>query len=242
MNVSKMSRRDFLISTSTMAVAGTANALPFGAALSSTARHTPDWVRRGIVYQIALRGFTPEGTLRAAAEHLAHVAELGATIVYLSPINLQDDDPRTAYWSPRQKASGFNNPRNPYRIKDYDRLDPEYGTEDDLRYFMETAHAVGLKVLMDVVFLHCGPTSVLRERPGFIKRDETGSIVTNSYNFPLLNFDNPNLRDYLIANLTHWIKGFGVDGFRCDVAYGIPLDFWEQARTKLSPLCSDLVP
>ncbi|MBI5397476.1 MAG: hypothetical protein HZA91_19430, partial [Verrucomicrobia bacterium] len=95
------------------------------------ARPSPDWLTRGVMYQVWLRGFTPEGTLRAAMKRLPSVAELGANIIYLCPVQLQDDDMRQEFWSKRQKASGTNNPRNPYRIKDYNRIDPEYGSESD---------------------------------------------------------------------------------------------------------------
>ena len=91
------------------------------------ARPSAEWLGRGVMYQVWLRGFTPEGTLRAASARLPEVAELGATIIYLSPVNLSDPDMRQEFWSKRQKASGTNIPRNPYRISDYDRIDPEYG-------------------------------------------------------------------------------------------------------------------
>ena len=77
------------------------------------------------VYQIFLRAFTKEGTIRAAAEHLADIAALGAEYVYLCPVFTADDNGDQAFWSPRQKASGFNNPKNPYRIKDDFSVDPE---------------------------------------------------------------------------------------------------------------------
>ena len=116
------------------------------------ARPSPEWLTRGVMYQVWLRGFTPEGTLRAATKRLPSVAELGANILYLSPVCLQDDDMRQEFWSKRQMASGTNNPRNPYRIKDYNQVDPEYGNDADLREFVVTAHKLGLHVLLDLVY------------------------------------------------------------------------------------------
>lgn len=208
---------------------------------SLPARQSPPWLAKGIIYQVWLRSFTPEGTLRAAAERLPNVAELGATIVYLSPVALADDDPRPEFWSTRQKQSGTNNPRNPYRIKDYNRIDPEYGTEADLRAFVDKAHKLGLRVLLDLVYYHCGPTSVLKEHPDYLQRDAAGRISTGHWNFPVLNFESRGLREYLLADMEHWVKDFGVDGFRCDVADAVPLDFWEEARTRLDSLRPDLV-
>ena len=204
-------------------------------------RPSPEWLTRGVMYQVWLRSFTPEGTLRAATKRLPSVAELGANIIYLGPVCLQDDDMRREFWSTRQKASGTNNPRNPYRIKDYNRVDPEYGSEADLRAFVATAHKLGLRVLMDLVYFHCGPASVLMKHPDFFKHDASGKISTGEWHFPVLDFGSRGLREHLWANMARWVKEFDVDGFRCDVADAVPLDFWEEARARLEPLRSDLV-
>ncbi len=208
---------------------------------SQQARPAPEYLTRGVIYQVWLRTFTPEGTLKAATARLADVADLGATIVYLSPIQLQDDDPRPEYWSPRQQKSPNADPRNPYRVKDYDRIDPEYGTEADLKEFVNTAHKLGLKVLMDIVYHHTGPTCVLLEKPGYYQLDAEGKPKLNQWNFLRLNLENPELREYLTANMLHWVRDCGVDGFRCDVSGAVPLDFWEPARERLDKVRPDVV-
>lgn len=205
-----------------------------------SARPAPEWLARGVIYQVWLRAFTPEGTLKAATERLPQVAALGATIVYLPPVCLQDDDMRREFWSKRQKTCGANNPRNPYRIKDYDAIDPEYGTEADLKAFVAEAHRLGLRVLLDFVFFHCGPSCVLAQRPGFIKRDVSGALAPGPWGFPMPDFDNSAVREYFIANLTHWVKACGVDGFRGDVSDLVPLDFWEAARKRLEAVRPDI--
>ena len=78
-----------------------------------------------VIYQIFLRAMTREGTLRAAEAHLEEIAALGTDVVYLCPVVQADDDENLEYWSERQKKAGFNNPRNPYRMKDYFANDPE---------------------------------------------------------------------------------------------------------------------
>ncbi|NLC82385.1 MAG: hypothetical protein GX748_14495, partial [Lentisphaerae bacterium] len=83
------------------------------------ARPSPAWLTDGVIYQIQPRAFTPEGTLKAAQARLPRLAELGVTVLYLCPIFVADDDMDLAFWSPRQKKSGMNNPRNPYRMKDF---------------------------------------------------------------------------------------------------------------------------
>lgn len=205
------------------------------------ARPAPKWLTEGVLYQIWLRSFTPEGTLAAATARLPKIAELGATVIYLPPVQLSDPDMRREFWSTRQKASGTNNPRNPYRISDYNKIDPEYGTDADLREFVQTAHKLGMHVLLDLVYFHCGPTSPLLDRPGFVKRDESGKVFTGRWNFPVLNFECQGLREYLWANMEHWVKDFDVDGFRCDVADSVPLDFWEEGRIRVEKIKPDIV-
>ena len=116
-------------------------------------------VKRMVIYQINLRVFTPEGTLAAAEKFLPEVADTGADMIYLCPIAESDPDSDPAHWSIRQKRSLCSNPRNPYRIGDFFRIDPEYGTEADLRSFVRTAHGLNLKVMLDLVYMHAGPHS-----------------------------------------------------------------------------------
>ena len=113
------------------------------------ARPSPVWVTRGVMYQIQPRAFTPEGTLKAATERLPKLAGLGVDIIYLCPVFVADDDPNIQGRSPRQKKTRMNNPRNPYRMKDYYHVDPEYGTDDDLKTFIAEAHMLGMRVLLD---------------------------------------------------------------------------------------------
>ncbi len=208
---------------------------------SLPARPAPDWVTHGVMYQIQPRAFTPEGTLRAATARLARVAELGVDVVYLCPVFVAADDPDRASWSPRQRASRMNNPRNPYRIKDYYHVDPEYGTDDDLRSFVAEAHRLGMRVLLDMVYLHCGPNAVfLEEHPDFVQRDEDGNVIAAAWGFPAVNHADPQLREYLWQNMEYWCREFEVDGFRCDVSDGVPPAFWETARKRLEKIRPDL--
>ena len=201
------------------------------------AREPVDWLRDGVIYQINPRAFTPEGTLRAAEKKMPDVAELGVTIVYLCPVFVADDDMDRNFWSPRQKKSKMDSPKNPYRMKDYYHVDPEYGTDADLRSFVKTCHALGMKVMLDLVYLHCGPKAVfLDEHPDFVKRDKEGKILNEAWAFPGLNFESPALREYLWANMEYYLRDFDVDGYRMDVADGIPLDFWEEGRRRMEKI------
>jgi glycosidase len=135
----------------------------------------------------------------------------------------------------------MNNPRNPYRMKDFYHVDPEYGTDDDLKAFVQAAHRLKLRVMLDMVYLHCGPKAVfLDKHPDFVMRDKDGKMELKAWNFPGLNFASPELREYLWKNMEWWVRDFDVDGFRCDVADGVPLDFWETARERLEKLRPDV--
>ncbi len=198
--------------------------------------------RQSVIYQMFLRAATPEGTLNAAAELLPHIASLGVDIVYLCPISAHDDDPNPEFWSDRQKKSGCNNPKNPYRMGDYYHVDSEYGTDDDLKAFVRRAHALGLKVMLDLVYYHCGPKAVfIEEHPDFICRNPDGTACNGYWHFPQLNFDCEELREYLYNNMLLFVSEFGVDGYRCDVGDIVPLDFWEEARRRLDKVNPNVI-
>ena len=99
-------------------------------------------------------------------------------LLYFTPLNVADTDMDRSKWSPRQIKSGFNDPRNPYRAGDYFRVDPEYGTYQDLKDFVNKAHDLGMKVFLDLVFAHCGPgAEVVKTHPEFFKYDENGEMM-----------------------------------------------------------------
>lgn len=201
------------------------------------ARQTPAWFAEGVMYQIQPRAFTPEGTLKAAAQKLPYLKDLGVTIVYLVPVMKMDTSMDKAFWSPRQIRSGFENPKNQYRIADYFHVDEEYGTDQDLADFCARAHELGLKVLFDLVYLHCGPTApFLKENPSFTWWNADGTVKKGPWRFPKLNFAEPALRKYLIGNMRDLMTRYGCDGFRCDVGDGIPLDFWCDAHDMMDGL------
>ena len=195
------------------------------------ARKSPGWFTRGVMYQIQPRSFTPEGTLKTAEGKLSYLKELGVTIAYIVPVMKMDESMDPGSWSPRQIKSGFGNPKNQYRIADYFHVDPEYGTDADLKDFCAAAHKLGLKVVFDLVYFHCGPTApFLKKHPEFTWWNADGTVKKGPWRFPKLNFAEPKLREYLMGNIKFLIREYGADGFRCDVGDGIPLDFWCDAH------------
>jgi len=197
--------------------------LSFG---SQDARPVPEWLRRASIYELWLNAFSTEGNLRGAIPGLKHIADLGATIVYLGPIAKRSANP---------KAS-------PYSIADYNAIDPEAGTAQDLHDFVAAAHQLHLKVMLDIVYYHTAPDNVMmQEDPAFFVKTEDGKIARGFWPQPLPDFSKPEVRKYLTESLVHWARDFEVDGFRCDVGGGVPESFWVQARQALDKVNPEVI-
>ena len=202
----------------------------------------PEWLSRSAVYQINPRTFSADGTIRAVTNELPKLKELGFRVMYLCPIFEEDDSENRDFWSTRQKKSETNNPKNPYRMNNYFRIDSEYGTENDLREFIEEAHRLGMRVLLDLVYLHIGPNApILKRHPEFARQDRDGNIICTEWNFPYLDYTSDGLREYLWCNMIYYLGEMDADGFRCDVGDGVPTDFWVEARRRMKAVKPDSV-
>lgn len=202
-----------------------------------------DSIRNKIIYQIALRTFTPEGTLNAAKDLLPYVASLGVDIVYVCPFYVAENDSDRNTWSTRQIESNTNNPKNPYKMADYFNVDSEYGTNEDLKNFADEAHRNGLLVMYDLVYLHCGKSAVfVDEHPDFVERNEDGTVrVPDRWPFARLNFESKVLRSYLLKNMEILMTEYKADCFRCDVGDSVPLDFWRDSFAYLRKINPRLI-
>jgi len=204
-------------------------------------RPTPEYLKRATVYQIVLRNFTRDGNFKSATEMLEHVRSAGVDVVYLTPFVEMDCDMNPAGWSARQHKSGFGSPKNCYRISNYDKIDPEYGNDADFKAFNDKAHALGMKVYMDLVYLHCGPNNVMKDMfPDAFQKNPDGTVRESIWHFPYVNFKSKPVRKYLIDSMLHWMR-LGCDGFRCDVGDQVPIDFWVEAVTACQKVKPDLV-
>ena len=146
---------------------------------------------------------------------LPHIKSTGSNIVYLCPVVEIDDGTDKAFWSKRQKASNLNNPKNPYRLKDYFKIEPDYGTDADLKNFVDDAHKLGMRVILDLVYYHCGPNATLiKKDKNMVVLDKDGNVKKGAWSFPELNFKNPKLREYLYENMEYFVKKFDVDGYK----------------------------
>ncbi len=208
--------------------------------MKRTAICSPDWFNKSAIYQINPRTFSKEGTIQAITDEIPFLKDLGFRILYLCPIFEADESLDNR--SPRQLASKTDNPKNPYRMNDYFSIDNEYGTMDDLRVLVKKAHEAGMYVLLDLVYAHIGNSAdIIKRHPEFVMQNQDGSFVCTEWNFPKFDFNNEGLREYLYCNMVYYISVIDVDGFRCDVGDGIPIDFWNEAKKRITRVKSDAV-
>ena len=206
------------------------------------ARKSPAWFRESVSYQLVVRNFSEEGTLKGAEKGLQRLKDLGIGVVYLIPVCESDTDMDRSKWSPKQIRAGFNDPRNPYRISDYMHVDPEFGTDEDLQDFIKEAHRLGMRVFLDLVFAHCGPSAkVLKEHPEYFLYDENGKLRLTRWNFPMFDTNKKETREYFMSVMKHYLTYYDADGFRCDVSDYVPISFWENARRELEKIKPELV-
>ncbi|MFM2081913.1 MAG: hypothetical protein RL380_604 [Verrucomicrobiota bacterium] len=191
---------------------------------ATTVRPSPAWIRDAVVYEIFVRNFSSAGNFPAVTARLDELKNLGVDVLWLMPIHPVGE-------KLRKGTVG-----SPYAIRDYYAIDPANGTPAEFKQLIAAAHARGLKVIMDLVANHTAWDSVMMAHPEFYKQDAHGKIippVEGWTDVAGLNYTNAQLRDYMITMMRHWLVDFDVDGFRCDVAYMVPTDFWEQARAAL---------
>lgn len=194
------------------------------------AKDTDVKLRNSVIYSIYVRNHTKEGTFRAIEPDLDRIRELGTDIIWFMPIH-------PIGVKGRKGTLGC-----PYANQDYRSVNPEYGTLEDLKKLVELIHEKGMKCIIDVVYNHTSPDSVLtKEHPDFFYRKENGEMgnrVGDWTDVVDLDYGNKELWEYQVETLKFWAKI--VDGFRCDVASLVPLKFWCYAREevgKVNPEC-----
>jgi glycosidase len=185
-----------------------------------------DWTRSATLYQINTRQFTREGTLRAAERELPRLAGLGVGILWLMPIH------------PIGEARRKGSLGSPYAVRDFRAVNPELGTLQDLRRFVDSAHRLGMHVILDWVGNHTSWDNVLlTSHPEWYAKDARGRPHSTPWfdwdDIIDLDYDQPGLRRYMADAMAFWVKEAGVDGFRADAAGLVPLDFWEDAAARL---------
>ena len=176
-----------------------------------------------VLYQVNPRVFAPSNSFQAIIDRLDSIEDLGVNMLWIMPIY------------PIGEVKSKN---SPYSVKNYKAVAPEYGTVDDLRMLVESCHERGMGVILDWVANHTAWDNVwVAEHPEWYTQDKDGNIIyppgTDWTDVADLNYDNKDMRAAMIDAMCYWVDSVGVDGFRCDVADEVPLDFWNDCIKKL---------
>ncbi len=201
-------------------------------------RVPPAWSRSADIYEVNIRQYTPEGTLAAFQQHLPRLRALGVDILWIMPVQ------------PIGKVNRKGPLGSPYSISDYTAINPEFGSAADFKRVVDEAHRLGMHVILDWVANHTAFDNrwVFEHRGWYVLRPD-GAISnardnegheTDWTDVAELNYDNPAMRREMIADMRWWLENMHIDGFRCDVALGVPMDFWNDARRQLAAVRPDI--
>lgn len=186
----------------------------------------PEWSKNATIYEVNVRQFTPEGTFKAFERHLPRLKAMGIDIIWLMPINPIGIEKRKGTLG------------SEYSVRDYYGVNPEFGTKEDLKALVKKIHNMGMHVIVDWVANHSSWDNPLtKQHPDWYSKTPEGNFQpTPWYDWgDIIDFDynKPELRKYMTEALVYWVKETDIDGYRCDVAGFIPVDFWEQVRLEL---------
>lgn len=188
----------------------------------------PEWVASTNIYEVNLRQYTKEGTLRAFAKHLPRLKDMGVEIIWFMPV------------TPISVKNRKGTLGSYYACSSYVQVNPEFGTPDDFKNIVEQIHGLGMKVIIDWVANHTGwDHEWTVAHPEYYNRNTDGSFkppVENWEDVIHLNFNNPQLREAMIDAMKFWVDECNIDGFRCDMAMLVPIDFWLEARKELDAI------
>jgi cyclomaltodextrinase / maltogenic alpha-amylase / neopullulanase len=188
----------------------------------------PSWSYNQSIYEANIRQFSEEGTFNKFREYVPELKEMGIGIIWLMPVN------------PIGEKNRKGTLGSYYSIKDYLDVNPEFGTKEDFKNLVDEIHRNGMYVIIDWVANHSSWDNDLTEKhPEWYTKDSAGNFVPPVADWSDvidLNYDNQGLREYMTDALLYWVKEFDIDGYRCDVAEMVPLDFWINARKELEKI------
>ncbi len=189
-----------------------------------------EWKHTTNIYEVNLRQYTQEGTFKAFEKEMPRLKNMGVKTLWFMPI------------TPIAQLNKKGSLGSQYAASDYTSINPEFGTMDDFKHMVNEAHRLGFKVIIDWVANHTGWDHVwTKTHPEFYLKDPDGSFHKASGMDDIIELDykNKEMRKAMIDAMKFWVKETNIDGYRCDLASWVEVDFWEEARPeveKLKPL------
>lgn len=186
----------------------------------------PDWAKSATIYEVNIRQYTPEGTFKAFEKQLPRLHSLGVKILWFMPIH------------PISKTNRKGTLGSPYSVDNYKEVNPEYGTKQDFKELVTAAHAAGFKVIMDWVANHSGFDNPWTKNAGWYttKNGVIQSPNDDWTDVADLNYESKDMRNAMLDAMKYWVTEFDIDGYRCDVSFEVPVDFWNSATTELQKI------
>ena len=200
--------------------------LLIGASSFGQQKH-PEFMNQGNIYEVNIRQYTKEGTFKAFAKHLPRLQKMGVQTIWFMPIQ------------PISKFGRKGTLGSYYAVASYTEVNKEFGTLADFNKVVDQAHALGMKVLIDYVPNHSGADHPwLTTHPDFHERDANGKATYTAdwSDTRELNFNNLVMQDSMINTMKYWLKATKIDGFRIDVAWGVPYSFWNKCIPALKQI------
>ncbi|MEO6733382.1 MAG: alpha-amylase family glycosyl hydrolase [Ferruginibacter sp.] len=184
-----------------------------------------DWIYNTDVYEVNLRQYSHEGTFNAFLKELPRLKDMGVSTLWFMPV------------TPIAQKGKKGTMGSQYACSDYTAISPEFGTLDDFKNFVKKAHEMGFKVIIDWVANHTGWDHVwTKSHPEYFKMDSATNdfkVASGMDDIIELDYKNPALRKAMIDAMKYWVTECDIDGYRCDLAFWVELDFWQEAREEL---------
>jgi glycosidase len=198
----------------------------------------PGWAKNSVIYEVNIRQYTPEGTINAFSSHIPRLKEMGVDILWLMPVFPISETKR------KGPLGSY------YAVSDFRAINPLFGTKEDMINLIDKIHAYGMKIILDWVPNHTGwDHHWIKSNPDFYQKDSLGNIidpvndegVSHGWSdVAALNYKNPEMRTAIINDLIYWVKNHKIDGYRMDIAFGPPHNFWKQFSDTIRQVKPDI--
>ena len=184
-----------------------------------------EWMHNTNIYEVNIRQFTAAGTFNAFVRELPRLKDMGVKTLWFMPV------------TPIAQKNKKGSLGSYYACSDYTAINPEFGTLDDFKSLVKQAHEMGFKVIIDWVANHTGWDHIwTKENPEYFLKDSATNDFKRASGMDdiiELDFSNKDLRMAMKEAMKFWVTECDIDGFRCDLAFWVELDFWKEARKEL---------